>query len=281
MLASFHKWLNHQSPAFNGLAAIILITLVGGLDFFTGYELSFAFFYLIPVVFAGWYLGRMSSYLLSVLSAVTWSAIDYYSGLEYSSVFLPFWNALTRLGFFIVVSELVSRLKEALEYQEVLAESDGLTGLFNARAFREKSDIHFQLSSRNNHAITLAYIDLDGFKGINDSLGHSMGDRVLQKVSEQLWNSLRASDICARLGGDEFSVLLPETDLAGAKSFFTRLHANLCQLAEENAWPIGFSIGVAVFQPVNIELEQAISLADGLMYEIKKTGKNNVRYQVF
>lgn len=275
------KWFARQSSSFKGLAVILMIGLVAWLDFITGYELSFSIFYLFPVVLAGWYVGKKFACLVSVISAVNWLVLDYGSGRVYSNIFIPFWDAFVRLVFFLVVMMLVTRLKSLLAYQEVLAELDGLTGLYNARAFREKCAALFPLAVRNKHAATLAYIDLDDFKGINDSLGHSTGDQVLQAVADTLRQRLRSSDLCARLGGDEFSVLLPETDEAGAKAFFTELHASLCQMAERHQWPIGFSIGVAVFPRPDNNFDQAVRQADQLMYAVKHAGKNNVRFQVF
>jgi len=276
----FDKWFSTLSPSMISVYVIVLVAMIGFLDFLTGNELSFSIFYLLPAALAGWYVGKKFGYLISVLSAATWLAVDYASGHQYSNIVIPYWNALVRLGLFIIVISLISWLKSALEYQAILAELDGLTGLLNARAFRQKSEIPFGLSARNHRALSLAYIDLDGFKGINDSLGHSTGDQVLLAVADTIKHRLRASDICGRLGGDEFAILLPETDFSGAQTFFNSLHENLNELAERQNWPVGFSIGVAVFQSPACSLDQAIHLADELMYDIKYSGKNKVRYKL-
>ncbi|HSH70401.1 MAG TPA: GGDEF domain-containing protein, partial [Deferrisomatales bacterium] len=169
----------------------------------------------------------------------------------------------------------------SLDLQEVLAQRDGLTGIMNARAFKQSCDSSFDLASRHGRPLALGYLDLDGFKGVNDSLGHSVGDQVLKAVATALTERLRASDFCARLGGDEFAILLPETDLSGAQKLFTSLRENLSDVASRNRWPVGFSIGVAVFHSPTAHADEAIRCADGLMYKVKNSGKNNILFEEY
>jgi diguanylate cyclase (GGDEF)-like protein len=281
MLNEIDEWLSIQSPVIPTIISFLLVACIGAVDHLIGYEVSFSIFYLFPVCFSAWYLGQRFGLLICLLSAATWLGVDYSSGHEYSHMVIPFWNAFVRLGFFIFIVVLLVRLKNALESHASLAELDGLTGLLNARTFKNRCNTYFPLSARNHRPVTLAYIDLDGFKGINDSLGHSVGDEVLRAVAETLVKRLRISDISARLGGDEFSILLPDTDYPGAQIFINGLHANLLELAESRHWPVGFSIGVAVFQSPVTSHEQAIQMADALMYQVKRSGKNNVRFEKY
>ncbi|WP_291994222.1 GGDEF domain-containing protein [Candidatus Accumulibacter sp. ACC003] len=163
----------------------------------------------------------------------------------------------------------------------MLAQEDGLTGLLNARTFRQRCDAIFMLAKRHGRPLALGYLDLDGFKGVNDSFGHAVGDEVLKAVASALSKRLRASDLGSRLGGDEFAVLLPETDLAGARTFFTELHESLVKLAGTNSWPVGFSIGVAVFHHARANPDDALRYADGLMYKVKNSGKNNIFFEEY
>jgi diguanylate cyclase (GGDEF)-like protein len=151
----------------------------------------------------------------------------------------------------------------------------------NSRTFKQESSSLFELASRKGRTLSLGYIDLDGFKGVNDRLGHSVGDQVLKAVAATLTTRLRSSDIGARLGGDEFAVLLPETDISGAQTFFTELHDSLLKLANLNHWPIGFSIGVAVFYSPEKSIDDAIQCADALMYKVKNSGKNRILFEEF
>jgi diguanylate cyclase (GGDEF)-like protein len=281
MLNEIDKWLSAQSPVSPAIISLLLVAGIGSLDHLIGYEVSFSIFYLFPVCFSAWYLGQKSGFILCLISAVTWLVVDFTSGHKYSHMVIPFWNASVRLGFFVLVVVLLVRLKNSLESHASLAELDGLTGLLNARTFKNRCDTHFLLSARNQRPVTLAYIDLDGFKGVNDSLGHSVGDEVLRAVADTLAKRLRASDISARLGGDEFSILLPDTDYSGAQTFINGLHENLVELAESHHWPVGFSIGVAVFQSPVTSPDQAIRIADALMYQVKHAGKNSVRFEKY
>jgi diguanylate cyclase (GGDEF)-like protein len=181
-----------------------------------------------------------------------------------------------RMAFFIVIAHLLARLRTALELQSSLAQQDGLTGIMNARAFQRQCRFVTKLAARHKRTIALGYLDLDGFKKVNDTLGHGVGDHVLTVVAGELASRLRASDFVGRLGGDEFAVLLSETDAAGARILFGRMREQLLDLAARNGWPIGFSIGVAVFHSPPANVDDALRCADELMYRVKSTGKNNI-----
>lgn len=281
MLEKLEDFLSAQSQLRLAVFSLILVACVGLVDNQTGSEISVSIFYLIPVSFGAWFLKRRFGLCICVLSAAAWIGADHAMSHVYSHPAIPFWNAAVRLGFFFIVFLLFQRLRLALEYQASLAELDGLTGLLNARTFSKRCEVHLRLAARWNHPFVLAYIDLDGFKGVNDKLGHSVGDQVLKDVAATLEARLRSSDICARLGGDEFSILLPETDDLGAQTFFAELHSNLLKLADAKGWPIGFSIGVAVFHSQVANPDEAIKIADELMYRVKNSGKNHVRVEIY
>ena len=170
-------------------------------------------------------------------------------------------------------------LRSAKEAAEALSRTDPLTGVNNRRAFEEWLGHHIQLSKRYRHAMALGFIDLDNFKQLNDAMGHSKGNMALITVGKILMTAVRSSDFIGRVGGDEFCVLLPNTDLDGAKWFFERIHKQLMLETTTNSWPIGFSVGVAVFiRPAQNE-DEAITIADDLMYEVKRSTKNRVVYK--
>ncbi len=263
------------------LMSIALVGVIGTFDYFTGSEISFAVFYLLPITFAAWYIGLKMGLTLSFLAALTWLVADYATVRSYSQTWIPFWNASTRLVFFIFVAQLLSRLKISLNAQATLLRTDLLTGVKNLRAFEEDANIILKSSSRHRFPVSLGYIDLDGFKALNDSMGHAEGNKVLKATGSQLNTLSRTGDTFARIGGDEFVVLLPHTDIHGAKALFGKLHKTLLQAMEERGWNIGFSIGVAVFPDGNITYHQALEQADTLMYTVKKDRKNSVLYREF
>lgn len=159
-----------------------------------------------------------------------------------------------------------------------ISRTDGLTGLFNRRAFFEELSRRFTRLSRGEGTAALMYVDLDNFKMVNDACGHAVGDEVLIAVRDMLVANTRPTDLVARLGGDEFALWLEDADVQGAEGKARRL----TELAKEtleprsgapNA-PLGFSIGVAVHDPAFPESqEQMIARADAAMYTVKRGGK--------
>lgn len=241
------SFLENKSPLLVFIFGLILIAFLALFDYYSGDEIAFSIFYIIPVWVVSWYSNAKFSYLTCFISGFTWFSIEYATESHYSHFFYIIWHAIVRFGFFIITSQLLIKNKKMLVRLQMLATTDGLTGLLNSRAFKELSHTLSQLSIRNQKPIAIGYIDVDNFKGVNDTLGHSVGDKVLKSVGEILKKSTRNSDIVGRLGGDEFAVFLPESNLQGAKDFFEKIREALLQNAAANQWPIGFSIGVAVF----------------------------------
>lgn len=278
-MTTTETYLEAQPPSKILLISFLLIIMIASVDYFTGYELSFSIFYLLPVILSAWYVNHTYSFTVSVMSAIAWFLIEHIGGQQYSYFVIPYWNAFVRFGFFIIVALLIRRLHKALKTLEVLAQQDSLTGMMNARTFKLGAERLFDLAVRHKRPLALGYIDLDGFKNINDSLGHNVGDQVLKAVSGVIEKRVRLSDLSGRMGGDEFAILLPDTTVKGAQVFFTELRESLLNMASRHHWPIGFSIGIAIFNPTSttqsINLDEAIKCADTLMYEVKKAGKNN------
>jgi diguanylate cyclase (GGDEF)-like protein len=214
-----------------------------------------------------------------VAASGTWYAADLMAGSTYSASWIPLWNAGVRLMFFLIIGNLLVRLRNALEAQTELAERDGLTGLANGRRFLAAVEAEVSRSHRYRHPLSLAYVDLDGFKGVNDHLGHAVGDDVLETVGTILSGSVRTTDLPARLGGDEFAVLLPETDALQAREAAMKLRVVLETAMSEGNWPVGFSIGVYTSTGGVIDAEGLIRLADGLMYEVKHAGKGRTLFR--
>lgn len=276
MLALVDRYLSARPPFQLGIYSLVLLAVVGTIDLAIGYELSLSIFYAIPVGLSAWYLGRRFGLLLSILSALVLFVVDAAGGHQYLSTTSPLWNTAGHLGFFFIITVLLNDLHRALDALASQAQRDGLTGLLNDRTFRERCFPAFSLAARHGRALALGYIDLDGFKGINDQYGHAVGDEVLREVAAAITKRLRGTDFAGRLGGDEFGVLLVETTAEGPQTFFSRLHDALNALAAKHSWPLGISIGVGVFHPPPTTPDDAIRIADGLMYKVKHSGKNRV-----
>ncbi|HEY5140402.1 MAG TPA: hypothetical protein VIJ25_13965, partial [Methylococcales bacterium] len=132
---SFLASLEKKSRLFKILLGFALIGATGIIDFLTGYELSFSLFYVIPISLVTWLIGRRHGILISLASAFVWLWADVASGHHYEHPLYHLWNALIRLSFFLIITLLLSELKNALEREKDMAQTDYLTGAVNARLF--------------------------------------------------------------------------------------------------------------------------------------------------
>lgn len=260
--------------------AVGAVAIVGGLDYLAGYEVSLSLLYLGPVAIAAWYADRSSGIAVALLSCLSWYIADVVAGHPYSSPAIPVWNALVRLGFFLTTGLLVSTLRKNLLSQRHLARTDGLTELYGRRAFEDRLRHDLALAKRRGSTLSLAYVDLDNFKSVNDSRGHAEGDRVLRAVARVLRHTVRKADTAARIGGDEFALVLLDTDRRGAEEVISKLRDELQEARGTTAWPVTCSIGVTTFMDPAISPESAVAAADASMYEAKRSGKGAVVYSV-
>jgi diguanylate cyclase (GGDEF)-like protein len=237
-------------------------------------------FYVGPVAVAAWYAGRWSGLAIAALSCVSWYIADLAAGSQYSHPAIPFWNAMVRFGFFLITGLLLTALRKGLNAQRHLARTDGLTGLHGRREFEDRLKHDLALAQRRKSALTLAYVDLDDFKAVNDTHGHAGGDRVLRAIGRALGGSVREADTAARIGGDEFALIFPDTDGHAARQAISKLTRELHEALEAISWGVTCSIGVVTFVDLPISPEHAVAVADELMYQVKRKGKGAVAFSV-
>lgn len=277
MLRLLNALLTRSSATMVASLSLVFIVLLAAVDYLTGQELSFSVFYLIPIAVAAWYGGGKLGYIISGVSTFAWLAVEGTATEPYSRDWIVFWNSGVRLLLFVVFVYLLAELKLHLRREQQLARTDSLTGLLNRSGFMDQAGALITAAARYEQAVTIAYIDVDGFKAINDKLGHSKGDEVLTAIGTLLGLSRRKSDIVGRMGGDEFAVLLPNTNLSGANAFFENLHYLLEKESRNRQWPgLGISIGAAVFERGPTDLAEGLQVADELMYKAKKSGPSNL-----
>jgi len=257
---------------------IVSVLFLGIIDYVTGYEFSFSIFYLIPLIFVTWFVGLSSAVVISVICAVVWSVADVASGRTYVYPILIFWNGFMRLGFFLITVYILEGFKKAFERQKELARIDYITGVANARYFYERTSAEINRSERYKHSISLAYMDIDNFKQINDKFGHSVGDTLLETVAGTIKKNIRISDMVARMGGDEFVVYLAETNDTQAKIAIGKIKERLIDAMNMKNWPVTFSIGVVTCNAPGCSVDSIVKAADMLMYTVKNSGKNMVKY---
>jgi diguanylate cyclase (GGDEF)-like protein len=246
-------------------AAIALVAVIGSLDYAAGSYVSFSLFYLVPIGVAASFAGRGWGLCVATVAAVVALVGDV--AAKQGTGLLPYWNAVSRFGVFVVVAIVVAQLRGAHQRERRLARIDGLTGVANYRSFEEAAEREIHIAHRYRTPLSLVFIDLDGFKAVNDTFGHAAGDDVLRAVASALCDTLRPSDLVARVGGDEFVVLMPHTAPDGAHVSIDRVVTRLED--DPRARGISFSTGVVQLEGLIGSIDDLVGKADALMYEDK------------
>jgi diguanylate cyclase (GGDEF)-like protein len=264
--------------AFLVIAGLLLLAVV---DFTTGTEIRLYPLYFVPLGLAAYRMTLPGAVGCAVLATATWAVSNRLAGLTYSEPFIWVINVTGQLVAFLMLVLLVHRLRKKNETEHRLARTDLLTGLWNVRALYEIGESELERQRRHGHCLSVAYLDIDGFKRINDVLGHLGADQVLVQFADALRRSSRRSDFVARLGGDEFGVLLPHTGERELSMALTRLQAAVRERMQRAAVPVTFSIGGVTFTRAPTDVEALLAEADSLMYEVKAGGKNAARTRVY
>lgn len=194
----------------------------------------------------------------------------------------PIRDGLGRVTHFVGVKEDISELKRLQQELGQMAHSDDLTGLPNRALFIDRLEQVMIHAHRNRSKFALLFIDLDGFKLVNDTYGHKTGDDLLKSVALRLTSCVREADTVARVGGDEFVVILKEDlkrleepgivaeKMLKAFSMPFNIDGNICN--------IGLSIGISIYPDDAEDAQQLIICADEAMYQVKQRGKNHFKY---
>lgn len=260
--------------------AALGVAAVGGLDYLTGTEYRVYPLYFLPLSLGAWHLGRSATVATAVLCLVAWGGFNRAAGMDFSHPSVWAVNLLAQGVAFVTVGLLIVKLRDSVERMTGLSRTDPLTSLPNTRAFYDALRSTVRRAQRHPQPFTLAYIDLDNFKEVNDTLGHVGGDDLLRRVADLLRRELRSADMPARLGGDEFAVLLPETGPDAARAMIERIHSRLADALARSPGPVTASVGVVSFLEPTGEVEDFIRRADALMYAAKSVGKNRIWAEV-
>ena len=166
---------------------------------------------------------------------------------------------------------------EAEQKLHYISTHDTLTGISNRYSLYNKLDFIIADSKRNKKTFALLYIDLDGFKSVNDTFGHEMGDLLLKEVTKRIKKHIRENDIFARVGGDEFIVVLTNVEKSFiskiANTILTELNKNF--ILKKNEIKISASIGISTYPKTGEDIDTLMKSADSAMYKIKNGGKNS------
>jgi len=179
------------------------------------------------------------------------------------------------------IVDLQKELLETNKRLELLSITDGLTKLYNHRYFQDEMARAFEESQRYQRPLSMAIIDIDFFKKINDTYGHAVGDEVLKAVAKLFQESIRSTDLAARYGGEEFAVMMPETELNDAITFAEKIRALIEEAPfQTSAGPLHATVSVGVASVPHTKIHAAkgvVIAADKALYRAKRNGRNQVQ----
>lgn len=278
MLSKLLNAFESRNSYFWAVMAVLLIGLLGVLDYLTGNEIAFSLFYLIPIFLATLAVNQKLGVITSFLSALTLLVAQIAIGRPSSQPSLDFLNTVIRTVLFSFFAFLMDALHKSQKEQRLAARTDFVTGAVSARYFTELLQMEIERTSRYPHPFTVVFIDIDNFKRVNDLFGHQAGDSALQFIADELKSQLRKTDIVARVGGDEFALLLPSLQQNDAEVILPKVRAALGAAMKQRDLPLTFSMGAVTCLTPPYAAEQMISLADELMYTVKNTTKDDIRF---
>lgn len=249
----------------------------------------------IPVLIAGLLAGRGPAYVFAgsaiLVDILSWIYAQGHLAPAYATLTIAFVFLFAQgliilvtaavVGFFSTqMRDSIAALNNQASQMAELAHTDPLTGLANRRWLMDLLTSEFARARRYRRPLSLLYIDLDGFKAINDRFGHMFGDEVLTGSGRSMRAVLRATDLLARIGGDEFAVLLPETNIDGAQNVTTKLRKSLAAYSQQlgpAVPPLTFCAGVAQLRETDTTIDDILARADEAQYLAKATGKGHTR----
>ena len=267
-----------EPPAAVVLAgSAVLVVAVAGVDYATGIELRVFPLYFLPVLAVSLRLGRWPGLGTAAVCALAWELSNLMAGMRESRTAIGLANLVLMAIAFGSVALLAAAQREWLRRERALSRTDGLTGLLNGRGFYEAAAVEVARSIRYRHPITLAYMDVDDFKGINDRFGHARGDAILVAIARALRRACRSTDLVGRLGGDESVILFPETGRDAAEAALVKLRSRVREAGSQDGSPVTASIGSVSFAKPSAEVEALVHAADTVLYTVKADGKNALR----
>jgi diguanylate cyclase (GGDEF)-like protein len=256
--------------------AIGLVVALTAFKLTIGHSLTVIDFMFVPVVWVGWFSrARWCAYAVA-LTAAGLSVMVAVVAETQASLPAAFASGIARFALYLLVLGLLGMMRrERAGHQHAVA-TDQLTGAANGREFRAIALAEVERAQRHQRDLSLACVDVDDFKAINDRLGHPEGDHVLREVSHMMRSVVRASDTVARIGGDEFAILMPEISASPARAVIERVRGELSRLRTTDGEPVLCSIGLVTFDRPPKSLKELVAAGDELLYRAKDKGKDRI-----
>lgn len=284
IFAKIQQQVSACTPCYRFFLSFLMVVVICIGDVSISYTISLSSFYALPVLFTTWFSGTRYGLIISCLSffALMFTHWVY----QQNGIVLLDWFGYSIFALGAIINQLIlltithfvrKKMTELIIWSDI----DSLTKIANRRAFLNTLELEFERAKRYGHPFAVAFLDLDNFKHMNDTFGHNVGDLLLQAVADTMKAHSRASDTVARLGGDEFAVLITETDPEQAAMVLSKISTAIREDCKARDWPVGVSLGSVCFMQVPENAEVAVKMADELMYEVKKSNKNQDKHHVF
>ena len=269
-------------PSTQWIVALTSLAAVTLLDFLSGIQMALMFLYLTVAGLAAWTFGERKGLMFGLLVALSGAAVRHVQMAANPTHMLTpameVWSGVARILTSSLVVVLVSGMRGAIQLEQWRASTDGLTGVLNKTSFQARMTETLTAARGTSRGFILCYMDLDGFKQVNDRHGHSAGDDILRIFAQAAVDAIRQGDLFARIGGDEFVALLSIPHRDDGDHIAALVHRRISTILARTGLPVSCSMGALIATADELEpLEAAVQLADSLMYEVKKSGKDALR----
>ncbi len=264
------------AAVLSSLASILCV------DILTQTNANLLLLYVALAAIMSWCCGEISGFVLVLLAVAASASVRHWQILHIPgqgiAPLTEIWNIFARAATLAFVVVIVNGMRTAMMRERWQSSVDSLTGALNKRAFDQLMTERVRAARRDGSALLLAYMDLDGFKAVNDAHGHSAGDRILKAFAESAMGSIRSGDAFARIGGDEFAAVLPLQSAADGDQLAQTIHRRVSRALAMDGLGVTCSMGGLIAEAHHLgTTDNYVALADKLMYEVKKSGKNALR----
>jgi diguanylate cyclase (GGDEF)-like protein len=276
MIRTLESFIEGRSKRAVGACGIALSIFLGFLDLLTGVEIHLMLLYLVPIFLGSWFVSREMGVYLAFFGSLIWFVVDSLSGRVYSSPWIAYWNLLMRTGVFILFAVTQAQLRAKLNELSSVAARDLLTGLPNAHAFYE---LTAKETSRalGSTPMTLACVDITGFKWVNHRFGYPTGDQMLCSIAQTIRAHAPRPDLIARTGGTSFSILLPNTTSEEANLVLQEIYQALQEDRRKYSHPLTFYVSAIACPKAPKTIAELLHQADLQMDRMKGGKKDSIQ----
>lgn len=267
-------WVNRLPCRTAYLLATVLLVAIAAADYATQIELKLSPYYCVPCFLIDWRIGRTPALVYAVFAGALQWLVELTGTHTYPVAYYLYIDIVLNLVFCVAVIWIVSKLRQALEMEKILAHNDFLTKLSNRSSLVEHLNDRFERCLKQNKSLTLVMIDLDQFRAFNQRLGFSTGDMLLAAMGQLLQDSFRGTDIIARTGDDEFTLILPTMTADIVEAKLLGLRNKFKHMTLSKGWDVTHSIAAMTFEKPTISGEDALTSLKKLMRENQNSGNS-------